>query len=51
MLPKPSKRGRPPTHKRIILDAILYVVKGGVPWRLLPHDFPPWQTVYDIFRK
>jgi transposase len=51
MLPKPSKLGRPPTHKRIILDAILYVVKGGVPWRLLPHDFPPWQTVYDIFRK
>jgi len=51
LLPKPSKRGRPPTDRRRILDAVLYVVKGGVPWRLLPHDFPPWQTVYDVFRK
>jgi transposase len=51
MLPPPAKRGRPPTDRRLILDAIFYVVKGGVPWRLLPHDFPPWQTVYDVFRK
>ena len=51
MLPKPAKRGRPPTDRRQILDAVLYVVKGGIPWRLLPHDFPPWQTVYDVFRK
>ena len=51
MLPKPAKRGRPPTDRRQILDSVLYVVKGGIPWRLLPHDFPPWQTVYDVFRK
>jgi transposase len=51
MLPKPSKRGRPPTDRRRILEAVLYLVKGGIPWRLLPHDFPPWQTVYDVFRK
>jgi len=51
MLPKPAKRGRPPTDRRQILDAVLYVVKGGIPWRLLPHNFPPWQTVYDVFRK
>ena len=36
---------------RQIIDAVLYLVKGGIPWRLLPHDFPPWQTVYDVFRK
>ena len=51
MLPKPSNRGRPQTDRRVILDAILYVVKGGIAWRALPHDFPPWQTVYDVFRK
>jgi transposase len=51
MLPKPSKRGRPPTDRRRILDAILYVVKSGIPWRYLPSDFPPWQTVFHVFRK
>jgi len=51
LLPKPSKRGRPPTDRRWIVDAILYVVKGGIQWRLLPHHFPPWQTVYHVFRK
>ena len=51
MLPKPAKRGRPPTDRRRILDAILYVVKCGCPWRYLPTDFPPWQTVYHSFRQ
>jgi putative transposase len=35
---------------REILDAIFYVVRGGCTWRLLPHDFPPWKTVYHYFR-
>ncbi len=51
MVPKPSKTGRPPTDRRKIIDAILYIVKGGVQWRLLPHDFPCWKTVYHVFRK
>lgn len=50
MLPATSKRGRPPTHRRWVIDGILYVLKGGIPWRLLPSDFPPWQTVYHVFR-
>ena len=50
MLPPPKKRGRPPTDRRRILNAILYVLKGGIPWRLLPADFAPWQTVYHVFR-
>lgn len=29
---------------------MLYVVRGGIAWRLLPHEFPPWQTVYHYFR-
>ncbi len=51
LLPKPSKRGRPPTDRRQVINAILYMVKGGIQWRQLPVNFPPWQTVYHIFRK
>lgn len=51
VLPKRRKRGRPPTDPRQIVDAVLYVLKGGIPWRLLPTNFPPWQTVYHVFRK
>lgn len=32
-------------------DAIFYVVRGGIAWRQLPHDFPPAMTIYDIFRR
>jgi transposase len=51
MLPARKKRGRPPTDRRRIIDAILYLCKGGVQWRLLPSDFPPFQTVFHVFRK
>ena len=51
MLPTPSKRGRPPTDRRQIMNALLYVIKGGIPWRLVPANFPPWKTVYHIFRQ
>jgi transposase len=51
LLPKPSRRGRPPTDRRWILNAILYLTKVGCHWRLLPKNFPPWQTVYHVFRR
>jgi transposase len=35
---------------REILDAVFYVLKSGGTWRLLPHDFPPWKTVYHYLR-
>jgi len=35
---------------RDIMDAILFVVRTGCQWRLLPHDFPKWKTVYHYFR-
>jgi putative transposase len=35
---------------REILNAVFYIVRGGCAWRLLPHDFPPWKTVYHYFR-
>src|ERR687889_548814 len=50
-LPAPTATGRPKTHStREILNAIFYIVRGGCAWRLLPHDFPPWKTVYHYFR-
>ena len=46
-LPAPKASGRPRVHAlREILDAVFYVLKSGGAWRLLPHDFPPWKTVY-----
>jgi transposase len=51
LVPAPKSGGRPAAHgRREIVDAILYVLRGGGAWRLLPHDFPPWQTVYYYFR-
>jgi putative transposase len=50
MLAQPQKHGRPPTDRRIIINAVLYVLKGGIQWRQMPAPFPPWQTVYHIFR-
>jgi putative transposase len=46
------KRGRPRTHSlRNILDAIFYALRTGCPWRYLPANFPPWQTVFYHFRR
>jgi putative transposase len=51
LLPEPSRTGRPREHEwREILNAIFYITRGGCAWRLLPHDFPPWKTVYHYFR-
>jgi putative transposase len=51
-VPAANKRGRPRIHSpREILDAVFYVLKSGCPWRLLPREFPPWETVYCWFRK
>jgi transposase len=33
-----------------VVNAILYVLRNGIVWRALPHDFPPWPTVYWYFR-
>lgn len=43
---------RKPTHDlRTLANAILYVDRTGIPWRYLPHDFPPHQTVYGYFAR
>lgn len=45
MIPKAARRGRPPLWSaRDVLNAIFYVLRGGVGWRLLPNDMPPKST-------
>jgi putative transposase len=44
--------GRSPLHeRRQILNALFYISRTGCQWRMLPKDFPPWQTVYSCFRR
>ncbi len=51
-LPSPPKDGRPlPCPIFEIINAILHMTRSGCAWRLLPHDFPPWQTVCYHFAK
>ena len=51
LLPDALRGGRPrKTDTRRVVEAILYLLKTGCHWRLLPADFPPWQTVYTYFR-
>lgn len=50
--PRADGRGRPrEVDLREIVNAILYVLHEGCRWRSLPHDFPPWPTVYWYFAK
>lgn len=52
LLRAPPKRGRKPTTDlREVLNALRYMARSGGGWRMLPKDFPPWQTVYWWFRR
>ena len=46
-----TKQRKPKWDLRNIWEAICYVTKTGCQWRLLPEQYPPWQTVYWYFRK
>lgn len=51
-LPLPKPTGRPRENDfRLVVNAILYLTKTGVPWRYLPAEYPCWGTVYDYFRR
>jgi putative transposase len=51
-IPSARHGGRPrTTNTREVVNAILYLVNTGCPWRYLPLEFPPWHTVYDYFRR
>src|ERR687886_718994 len=50
LVPAAKPGGRPEQYpKRESLEAIPYILRGGCAWPLLPHDFPPWQIVYQYF--
>ena len=52
LLPPASPRGHPRTADlREVVNGILYVLRGGISWRMMPHDLPPWGTVCWYFRK
>jgi putative transposase len=51
LVPAVKCGGRPADHaRREIVNAMLYVLRTGCQWRALPHDLPPWKTVYTYFR-
>ena len=37
------------THKRSLVNAVLYLLDNGIKWRSMPHDFPPWSTVHSFY--
>lgn len=52
MIPAAEPGGRPrKATTRDLVDAIFYFLRSGGGWRLLPHDLPPWQTVYYYLRR
>ena len=49
LFPPPAKTGRKPRDRREIVDAILWILRTGAPWRDLPEEFGPWATAWDLF--
>jgi len=51
LIPPAQSGGRPrKVQMRQIINGILYMVRGGCAWRMLPKEYGPWQTVYGYFR-
>ena len=51
IIPEPKPGGRPAKHdRREVVNALLYIAQNNCQWRALPHDLPPWATVYWYFR-
>ena len=52
LLPPAKPGGRPRSvDLREVANAMLYLLRTGCPWRSLPHDLPPWGTVWAYFRR
>jgi putative transposase len=49
-VPKPGRRHRE-LDIRAVVNAIFYVVGGGIKWRMLPHEYPKWPSMYWYFRQ
>jgi putative transposase len=51
LIPQAKAGGRPRKVRiREIINAIFYILASGCAWRMMPHDFSPWSTVYSYFR-
>ena len=48
---EPAATGRPRRDTRQVVDGILWILRAGAPWRDLPAEFGPWQTVWRLFDK
>ena len=52
LLPPPARTGRPwKWPRRLMVEAVFYLVRSGCQWRMLPRCFPPWPTVFAHFRR
>ena len=51
LIPPAKPGGRPRSlDMRRVVNALLYLVVGGIQWRMLPKEYPKWQSVYSYFR-
>lgn len=52
LMPLAKPGGRPRTvDMREVMNGILYVLRSGCTWRMMPHDLPPWSTAWGYFRR
>ena len=52
LIPLAKPGGRPRTvDMREVINGALYVLRSGCTWRMIPHDLPPWGTVWGFFRR
>jgi transposase len=50
IFPPRASTGRPPTDRRMVVNAILWILRTGAPWRDLPEEqYAPWETIYGLF--
>jgi transposase len=47
----PEPKGRHSKQDRNFIEAVLWIIKNGAPWRSLPKEFGPWKTIYNRFRR
>ncbi len=48
-LPPRKRTGRPRKDERLVVEAILWILTSGEPWRKLPKQYGAWQTVYHVY--